>query len=419
MSMRWLAVVVAVAGIAGASPSETLAADSGTFTKSFTLIGTEQSFVVPAGVTAIGVHAVGGFGGVDFGALGFAGGGAGGMADAVVAVTPGETLYVEVGGVHRKYVPSDGFNGGTGTGGGGASDVRTIPRAQSGSLDSRLVVAGGGGGGGANGGPVSPCLGDPPGGFGGSAGQAGTAGSGDASTTGGGGGQPGTASAGGAGGSGGAPGGVTGQPGVKGQGGDGATGDPHGLAGGGGGGGGYYGGGGGGSGGSSGCIASTGGGGGGSSYAPGGTTGVDTSRTLPFVTLTWSVAPAPAPTLRVDLRGARPQLLTEKKSISVIVGCGPVACTIGASGSVRVPGRKAMRLRSRHAMLSASRTARLRLPTSKALRAAVRHAIRRHHTVTVKIAISATAPGAATVRRDAIIRVRAPRAHRAHGPVET
>jgi hypothetical protein len=412
-------VVVGVAGVAAVSPSATFAADSGTFTTSFLDIGTEVSFVVPAGVNAIAVHAVGGFGGVDFGALGFAPGGLGGTADAVVAVTPGDKLYLEVGGIHRKYVPTyGGFNGGTGSGG-GASDVRTIPRAQSGSLDSRLVVAGGGGGGGATGGPVTPCLGDPPGGFGGSAGQAGTAGSGDAGTTGGGGGQPGTSSAGGAGGSGGAPGGVAGQPGVKGQGGEGAAGDPHGHGGGGGGGGGYYGGGGGGSGGSSACIASTGGGGGGSSFAPGGTTGVDTSRSDPFVTLTWTVAPAPAPTLRVDLRGTRPQLLTEKKSISVIVGCGPVACTIGASGSVQVPGRKAMRLRSRRATLPPSKTARLRLATSKALRAAVRRAIRSHHTVTAKVSISAEAPGAAVLRRDAIVRVRAPRAHRAHGPVDT
>jgi hypothetical protein len=140
----------------------------------------------------------------------------------------------------------------------------------------------------------------------------------------------------------------------------------------------------------------------------------------PVVTLTWTVAPTrPAPALRLVLRGNHPQLLTEKTSISVIAGCGPVACTIGASGSVRVPGRKAMRLPSRHATLQPSKPARLRLPTSRALRAAVRRAIRRHHTVTVKIGISAAAPGAAAVRRDAIVRVRAPRAHRAHGPVDT
>jgi hypothetical protein len=80
MSMRWLAVVVGVAGVAAVSPSATLAADSGTFTTSFLDIGTEVSFAVPAGVNAIAVHAVGGFGGVDFGALGFAGGGGGGIA---------------------------------------------------------------------------------------------------------------------------------------------------------------------------------------------------------------------------------------------------------------------------------------------------------------------------------------------------
>jgi hypothetical protein len=70
-----------------------------------------------------------------------------------ITVTPGEPLYVEVGGAGS--VPQGGFNGGgnggdlgyiSEAGGGGASDVRTISRGQSGSLASRLIVAGGGGG---------------------------------------------------------------------------------------------------------------------------------------------------------------------------------------------------------------------------------------------------------------------------------
>jgi hypothetical protein len=70
--------------------------------------------------------------------------GRGAQVSADLAVTPGQTLYVNVGG-------SDGFNGGgsssgSGGGGGGASDVRTVSRDQDGSLDSRLIVAGGGGG---------------------------------------------------------------------------------------------------------------------------------------------------------------------------------------------------------------------------------------------------------------------------------
>lgn len=79
--------------------------------------------------------------------------GLGGWVQALMTVTPGETLYVIVGGQGLKNGTSfggggsGGFNryGGLGSagGGGGASDVRTSPD----SLTSRVIVAGGGGGG--------------------------------------------------------------------------------------------------------------------------------------------------------------------------------------------------------------------------------------------------------------------------------
>src|SRR2546429_2834847 len=96
-------------------------------TKTFGYTGQQQTFVVPAGVSHLQVLAVGAHG------AGF--GGAGAVVSGTLTVSPGETLYVEVGG-------------------GGASDVRTIsmvPLDSSVSLNSRLIVAGAGGGDGTRG----------------------------------------------------------------------------------------------------------------------------------------------------------------------------------------------------------------------------------------------------------------------------
>jgi hypothetical protein len=84
--------------------------------------------------------------------------GRGAVVSGVVSVTPGQVLYVEVGGTGG--LPAGGFNGGGESGsalldprlaqdggGGGASDVRTVPMSAGViSLTSRLIVAGGGGG---------------------------------------------------------------------------------------------------------------------------------------------------------------------------------------------------------------------------------------------------------------------------------
>ncbi|MCX4961065.1 Ig-like domain-containing protein [Streptomyces virginiae] len=254
---------------------------------SYTAVATD-TFTVPAGVTAVTVDLFGAEGGS---AAGFvlpsppndgAPGGLGGETRADLAVTPGQSLQITVGGVgssgtSRKgeYARPGGRGHGSGGGGahggggsgGGASDLRT---GAFGGAD-RVLVAGGGGGAG-NGGPLlhgghGGGLEAQPGGQGGGPEGSGLAGGG------------GTRSAHGAGGprnnTVGAPGGAGSDidqygsrpnPGSGGSGGNGG-------GGGGGGGGGYFAGGGGSGGGRPGDLAGAGGGGG-SSYAAPSATGV-------------------------------------------------------------------------------------------------------------------------------------------------
>lgn len=203
-------------------------------------------FTVPAGVKCVTCDVYGAQGGTGSSSSA----GLGGRVTATIAVTPGETLNVNVGGEGAyQFSPSlGGIHGGgdtTGDGGtgGGASDVLRGA--------TQLVVAGGGGGGGTTSGGASGGAGGDTIGGNGANGGAGTGGAG------------GTQVAGGAGGAGvGGTAGTAGGPGTGGQGGSNG-----GLWGGGGGGGGYYGGGGGGS-------MSGGGGGGGSSYTIPGASGV-------------------------------------------------------------------------------------------------------------------------------------------------
>jgi hypothetical protein len=136
-------------------------------TRTFEFTGQAQSFVVPAAVCRVTVDAFGAQGGAETFATPTPGA-LGGRTTATVAVTPGETLLVLVGGkggdggAREEFegleeVPggSGGFNGGGnggngvasplgngsgGGGGGGASDVRRT------GLGDRLVIAAGGGG---------------------------------------------------------------------------------------------------------------------------------------------------------------------------------------------------------------------------------------------------------------------------------
>jgi hypothetical protein len=278
--------------------------------QTFGATGAEQTYVVPAGVTSIRVTVTGAPGADKPGS---SVGGPGRVVSADLPVTPGQTLYVEVGGPGSGT--TGGFNGGgaggtggwaapdnIGYGGGGASDIRTCPAAgpcASGtSLDSRLVVAGGGGGGGVN----SAGGGDQPGSgssfFPDSGGKAGTLV---------------------AGGAGGGPGndGAAGAPGTFGAGGAGANGVGGGTPGGGGGGGGYYGGGGSGSGGAS------GGGGGGSSYV---------DETATNVTYAWDATRTPAVVIAPN---APP--IVDPNPVDVTVTAGESATfTSSATGSPAV-----------------------------------------------------------------------------------
>lgn len=250
---------VAVGLVAGGGSA---VADTATF--SFT--GAEQSFTVPASVSRIDITAVGAAGASHAGGPG----GKGALVSGSVAVTPGQLLYVEVGGPGQSdEAGTGGFNGGgTGRGGGGgASDARTLP--QSGgasSLLSRVIVAGGGAGAGAGAGGDAGSSG---GNFGGGAG---------------------TLIAGGS------PSGEGASAGVLGTGGHGTP-----MAGGGGGGG-LFGGGGGG-----GFIGMAGGGGGGSSLVPaGGQSSIAAADAVPEVQISYT-APDTTPPRFLGFPSIRPR----------------------------------------------------------------------------------------------------------------
>jgi hypothetical protein len=279
-------------------------------TQTFTFTGAEQTFTVPGGVTSVHVVAIGAGGGAATDSVG-------GVAAEVagdVTVTPGQTLYVEVGGQGGSLAEGGGggFNGGAsgGGGGGGSSDVRTSPLVSGLAPDHRLIVAAGGGGGGGSG-PNGP------GADGGAAGSPG-----EASELYGGGGA-GTATEGGSG----AVGcfGGQGGNGELGSGGAGqdaeAVSDP-----GGGGGGGYFGGG----GGAGSCEFGSSGGGGGSSLVPPlGSIALALAATEPQVRITYTpavaiVSPAPNPPAPIPntVLGSHPKkpIKTKKQKVRVNLG---------------------------------------------------------------------------------------------------
>lgn len=237
-------------------------------TVTFNYTGAAQSWTVPAGVTSVEVLAYGAQGGGNA----WAAGGLGGSAAATIPVTPGETLYLYVGGsgILGGFNGGGSCSGGTICGGGGASDVRRGGA----ELSNRVVVAGGGGGSAESENPLFV------GGAGG--GLVGTAGAQGGPFDEGLGGEGGTQLAGGAGGLGGYDHGSAGVPGLGGAGGTDLS-----SRWGGGGGGGYYGGG----GGAASSLSSTpGGGGGGSGFGPAGTVfGTGVWAAYGLVTLTYVV----------------------------------------------------------------------------------------------------------------------------------
>ena len=301
-----------LASLSAVPKVEVIYSSAGAETQTFTHTGAEQTFVVPGGVTSIEVLAIGGRGGEAAGTPG----GAAAKVSADLTVTPGQTLYVEVGGegqdVTGATIGAGGFNGGGAGGagaggGGGASDIRTSPRSAGLSPETRLVVAPGGGGGAGNGNSL-----------GGSGGDAGAPGEPDEEGTNFGGGA-GTASEGGDGGEGCASTGSNGQLGVAGSGG--AAGEG-GANGGGGGGGGYYGGGGGGGG----CLFGGGGGGGGSPLVPaGGSPELAALEAEPEIQITYTPVP-PSISIIAPTSGAT---YTEGQAVTAVYTCtAPVGTTV-------------------------------------------------------------------------------------------
>jgi len=139
-------VAFAATTLAAIAPGAALAAAPTTFSYTDGV----QTYTVPAGVSALSVTAVGATGGTSD--ADGSPGGQGAVVDSDVPVTPGQTLYVYVGGNGAGGASTaGGFNGGGnasgydgGASGGGASDIRTTADDPT----TRLLVAAGGGGGG-------------------------------------------------------------------------------------------------------------------------------------------------------------------------------------------------------------------------------------------------------------------------------
>jgi glycine rich protein len=292
--------LAAVLVCAVALPLAFAATPAQAITKTFAFTEGEQAFLVPAGVHRVHVVAVAGRGGNATDALG----GQAGEAIGDIAVNPGQTLYVEVGGDGESQADGGegGFNGGGdgAGGGGGASDVRTLPASAPSSLESRLIVAPGGGGGGATGESAGTN-----GGAGGSPGVSGSyPGGGAGTSTEGGEGAEGCEASGF---------GTDGQLGLGGDGGASfvATGP------GGGGGGGYYGGGGGGGA----CFVESSGGGGGSFLIPPGGIEGNTSDAA-FVQISYN--PPPSISIATPTNGAT---YTQGQSVAASYSCSAPAKT--------------------------------------------------------------------------------------------
>jgi hypothetical protein len=325
---------IGAGGAAAADPCGTSGVRSqsaASVTCTYSTAGTEDTFTVPDGITAVSVTAVGAAGGDSQAA----GAGAPGalVGNTALPVTAGAGLWVDVGGPGAfgscfSFDPGGFPDGGDSPicsgGGGGSSAVLTAARTAATlngdpTSDSRLLVAGGGGGGGQGFGAGS--AGDPTvtgAGAGGciSTGGAGGVGPADGSDGGGAGGCAPFTDV------------CQGGAGTASKGGVGASFCRYG----GGGGGGWFAGGGGG--GLVGAFAGGAGGGGGSSYAgagPAAGTSVGTAPAgqAPEVTITWmsSAAPDLAAALVLDSRGKGPgtALADKAAAIAAAVNAGQTA----------------------------------------------------------------------------------------------
>jgi hypothetical protein len=321
-----------------ATPPPTTTDGPHLYSSTYLYTGTQQTFTVPEGVSAVQVEAVGAAGGDAAGSHG----GRGAVVTGTLPVSTGQTLYLWVGGKggSNDLAGARGWNGGgqgaqsnqAGGGGGGATDVRTCSAEVCDSRYARVLVAAGGGGAGAAdvcAPGASPCPGPrgyAPGGDAGASadsiayGSRGTAtGGGAATPTEGGAGGPGTSDTTEYAGYGASGTFTTGGDSIR-------AGGRTSLRGGGGGGGGVYGGG------AGSLVQSYGaGGGGGSSLVPaGGTLAVSDRGTAASLRISYDLGPVTEMRVRVA------------ETNTVLVGTGADTRTIVATartdGGARIPG---------------------------------------------------------------------------------
>ena len=167
--------------------------------------GVPQSVTVPAGVTSATVYLSGAQGGAGRSGAGTIGGspnspggtgGLGGRVRGTLALTPGQTLWVNVGGQASQAINPGGIGQGVDGIGGGATDLRVGAN----TIANRVGIAGGGGGGGNAGWSTTSVIAGGAGGIGGGGtGGTGATVPGGPGPFGGGGGQVGTGGAGGGG----------------------------------------------------------------------------------------------------------------------------------------------------------------------------------------------------------------------------
>jgi hypothetical protein len=94
MAVVGTVMLTLLVGLAGATPPP-CSTSAGVTTCTYSYTGAEQPFTVPAGVSSVHVVAVGAAGGSSASSIP---GGKGARVSGDVSVTPGQTLYVEVGG---------------------------------------------------------------------------------------------------------------------------------------------------------------------------------------------------------------------------------------------------------------------------------------------------------------------------------
>ena len=196
-------ILLSCLGAIGQAQAQSCAAGETPLTFGFT--GGEQTATVPAGVNSLTVYLSGAQGGVGRSGAGTIGGspnspggtgGLGGRVRGTLAVTPGATLSIWVGGQGSQAVNPGGIGQGVDGIGGGATDLRIGGNA----IGNRVGIAGGGGGGGNAGWSTANVIAGGNGGVGGGGvGAAGATVPGGPGPFGGGGGAVGTGGAGGAG----------------------------------------------------------------------------------------------------------------------------------------------------------------------------------------------------------------------------